>query len=280
MRANDVIAACAVLCVASCGKPAAPRANEPAVTGVATGSAASSDARATAAATFPSAPVAQVVRVFHPDEEPACAELATLTAEIRLWQSTASPQSHRRNAEALWPVLSPACRGGTFFLAAAQIVGHATDAELPTADGAAVVHSPADALAQGLAAEPDHPALLAHLAFADDLAPAQAPALPEDACARARARGGAWADYAHYVCALAAIHARDGSTSLAELESIRSVFPFPDLTARRAQALALAGKRENARALVKPAVAALSRAWRFDITDATIVALKKKLAAL
>jgi hypothetical protein len=49
--------------------------------------------------------------------------------------------------------------------------------------------------------------------------------------------------------------------------------------ARRAQALALAGKRREARALVKPATAAL-RDWPFDIPAATTATLKKKLAAL
>jgi hypothetical protein len=227
----------------------------------------------------PAPPVANQ-RVFHPDDDPACADLPRLTSAITLSRVAANPQPHSREARALWPTLPPACRGGTFFLAAAQLVGHAADAQLPTADGAVVVHSPADALARALAAEPDHPRLLAHLAFADDLAPDQAPPLPDDACARAKARGGTWTDDAAYVCALAAIHAGDGPAALTEINRIHDVAQFPDLDARRAQALALAGKQTEARALVKPAVAALARVWRFDVTDAAIAALKNKLAAL
>jgi hypothetical protein len=118
------------------------------------------------------------------------------------------------------------------------------------------------------------------VAFADDLAPDQAAALPGDACARARARGDAWTDYSSYVCAVAAIRAGDGPTAMTELERIHAVAYFPDLRARRAQALALVGKRKEARALAKPAVAELTRVWRFDVTAATIAALKKKMAAL
>jgi hypothetical protein len=217
--------------------------------------------------------------VFHPDDDPGCADLSNLTAAIYMWGVAASPGPHRKSAGAIWSTLPPACRGGTFFLAAAQLVGLGKDAKLPTADGAVVVHSPRDALAHGLAAEPDHPGLLAHLAFVDDLVPDQAPALPEGACARAKARKSpAWIDHAAYVCALAAIHAGDGTTALTELETIHSVPDFPDLKARLAQALALSGRWKEARALAKPAAAALVGAWRFDLTDAAITALKRKLA--
>jgi hypothetical protein len=132
-----------------------------------------------------------------------------------------------------------------------------------------------------LAAEPDHPRLLAHLALDDDLAPGlQAPPIPADACARAQARGAAWRDAAAYVCALAAIHASDGATALTELDRIRDVALFLDLKARRAQALALVGKRKEARALAKSAAAALSGPWPFDIPEDAIATLKKKLARL
>jgi hypothetical protein len=276
------IVICAVICVAGCGQPASSRASEPAAANadVAGSSAAPVDHHAATAipdaALIPSAPAP-----FHPDDDPACASLAKLISAIRAWHVAANPGPHRDSAGALWPTLPTNCRGGTFFLAAAELVDQTGNAKLSTADRAVDVHSPADALARGLAAEPDHPALLAHLVFAADLVPDQALALPDNACARAKARGGvAWTDYVAYICALAAIHARDGATALSELDSIRSVSPFPDLTARRAQALAFVGKRREARALAKPAIAALARAWRFDMTGATREALKKKLAAL
>ncbi len=199
---------------------------------------------------------------------------------MHLWQVAASPQPHRRKVAALWPTLPAACRGGTFYLAAAELVGHAGDAALATADGAVIVHSAGDALARGLTAEPDHPRLLAHLAFAADVSPDTKPVLPTAACASARGRGDAWGDDAAYVCALAAIHASDGPTALAELERIRSATEFPDLLVRRAQALALAGKAQEAAALKKPALDALVKAPpRFDLTPAAIAALKKKLPA-
>jgi len=119
-------------------------------------------ARQAPASTLHAAPPAASARTFHPDDDPACTDLSTLTSEIHLWQVAASPQPHRRKVAALWPTLSPACRGGTFYLVAAELVGRATDAKLTTADGAVIVHSSGDALAQGLATEPDHPRLLAH----------------------------------------------------------------------------------------------------------------------
>jgi hypothetical protein len=219
--------------------------------------------------------------VFHPDDDPACTALSTLTSETWLWMVAATPQPHHRKVAALWPTLPVACRGGTFYLVAAELVGRAADARLATADGAVVVSSPTDALARGLAAEPDHPRLLAHLAFADDLNAGQAPPLPARACERLRARGGdAWTDYVAYVCALAAIHASDGTAALAELERIHDVSSFPDLQIRRAQALVLTGMKKEALALAKPAAAALAKASpRFDLTPAAIDALKKKLPA-
>jgi len=54
---------------------------------------------------------------------------------------------------------------------------------------------------------------------------------------------------------------------------------FPDLKARRAQALALSGKRKADRALAKTAVATLDE-WPFDIPDSAVAAMKKKLGAL
>jgi hypothetical protein len=276
--------ACALSCVAGCGKPSGTRASEPSAANeaVATKGSGSGSVRVAAGQAPGSAspPAAAAARALHPDDDPACADLATLTSEVRLWQVAASPQPHRRKVVALWPTLSPACRGGTFYLIAAELVGRASDAKLATTDGAVVVQSPADALARGLAVEPDHPRLLAHLAFADDLVPGQAPPLPAGACARARDRGGdAWRDDAAYICALAAIHAGDGAAALTELERVHSAVAFPDLQVRRAQALALAGKPKEAQALAKVAAAALAKAPpRFDLTPAAIDALKQKLA--
>jgi hypothetical protein len=114
-----------------------------------------------------------------------------------------------------------------------------------------------------------------------DLVPDQAPALPAGACGRARSRGGdAWADYAAYICALATIHAGHGVAALTELDRIHSTVAFPDLPVRRAQALALAGKLTEARAVAKRASDTLAQAPpRFDLTPAAIDALKKKLPA-
>jgi hypothetical protein len=289
MTATDVFIACALLCGATCKEPSSPRAGEPleanadALPATATVAGdAHAAARQTSAPRTTSPPVAATARAFHPDDDPACTELSTLTSEIRLWQVAASPQPHRRKVVALWPTVPEACRGGTYYLIAAELVGRATDSKLTSSDGAVVVQSAADALARGLAAEPDHPRLLAHLAFADDLVPGQAPPLPAGACARARERGGAaWADDVAYVCALAAIHAGDGVAAVTELERVHSAAAFPDLQVRRAQALVLAHKPKEARALAKPAAATLAKGSpRFDLTPAAIDSLKKKLAAL
>jgi hypothetical protein len=285
MTATEISVICAALCMLECGTPSSPRAGElAAVTGDGVPATLAAAPGAHAAARQPPAPTSQTrsttasASAFHPDDDLACSGLATLASEVHLWQVAASPQPHRRKAAALWPTLPAACRGGTFYVAAAELVGHATDAALATADGAVVVHSAGDALARGLAAEPDHPRLLAHLAFAADVSPDAKPALPAGACASARGRGDAWGDDAAYVCALAAIHASDGPTALAELDRIRTAAAFPDLLVRRAQALALAGKAPEAAALKKRALDALDKAPpRFDLTPPTIAALKKKL---
>jgi hypothetical protein len=286
MTATEIIIVCAALCMQACGTPSSPHASEPTA---ATGDgvpARLAEPGAHAAARQSPGPTSQTrstaanASAFHPDDDPACGGLATLASEVHLWQVAASPQPHRRKVAALWPTLPAACRGGTFYLAAAELVGHATDAALATADGAVVMHSAGDALARGLAAEPDHPRLLAHLAFAADISPDAKPALPPGACANARGRGDKWGDDAAYVCALAAIHASDGPTALVELDRIHSAAAFPDLLVRRAQALALAGKDPEAAALKKRALDALAKAPpRFDLTPATIAALKKKLPA-
>ena len=288
MTAPDVVVACALLIVSGCGTPSSPRASEPSAantdalaTPTAVGAGAGVAARQAPASTLHAAPPAASASTFHPDNDPACTDLSTLTSEIHLWQVAASPQPHRRKVAALWPTLPPACRGGTFYLVAAELVGRATDAKLTTADGAVIVHSSGDALAHGLATEPDHPRLLAHVAFVDDLLPDQALPLPADACARARARvDGAWADYAAYICALTAIHAGDGAAALTELDRVHSTEDFPDLQVRRAQALVLAGKPKEARALAKQAADTLAKAPpRFDLTPAAMDTLNKNLAA-
>ena len=261
-----------LLCVAACGTPSSPRASEPPAAGVA--------ARQTTPVPH-AAPAASAPSTFHPDDDPACGELATLTSEVQLWRVAANPQPHRKRLAALWPTLPATCRGGTFYLVGAELIGRAADGKLATADGAVALHSSTEALARGLAVEPDHPRLLAHLAFADDLVPGQAPPLPAGACTRARERGGdAWTDDTAYVCALTAIHARDGAAATTELERIHAAGAFPDLPVRRAQALALSGKAKEAQALAKPAAAALASApSRFDLTPAAIEALKKRLPA-
>jgi len=274
MRVTDTIVTGALVFVAACGKPASPRASE---TAIASGNVAGEPAAHRAALDAASESLTPKPNAFHPDDDPTCTALSTLTSGLRSWHTAASFQG---DLKGIWATLPPACRGGTFFVAAAHLVGQDADARLSTTDGEIVVHSPTDALAQGLAVESDHPALLAHLAFADDLAPGRSPALPDNACARARARGDAWIDYASYICALAAIHVGDGPTALGEIDHVHSFYPFPDLKARRAQALALMGKRLEARALAKPAIAAIASTWRFDLTEAAIATLKKKLAAL
>jgi hypothetical protein len=285
MTAPEFLVICAALCVPACGTPSAPRASEPppptadrGPAKLAAEPAAHAAARPAPAPTTQARSVPPSASAFHPDDDPACGELATLASEVHLWQVAASPQPHRRKVSALWPKLPAPCRGGTFYLAAAELVGHATDAALATADGAVVVRSAADALARGLTAEPDHPRLLAHLVFAADVAPDPKPAPPARACASARSRGDTWSDDAAYVCGLAAIQASDGPTALAELDQIRSVAAFPDLLVRRAQALALAGKRPEAAALEKRALDALAKAPpRFDLTPTAIAALRQKL---
>ena len=172
-----------VIAIAALGCPG-PRAARPGPAAQAPTADAGPDRPAPAdAAAPPDAPIAIVPL----DLRPPCREpLARLAAAIRGLRYAMDPTPHQRTIAQVWPTVPPACRGATYYLVAAEVMG--LRETWRTADGVAVT-GPADALRRALAAEPDSPALLERLAAGG---PPGAPSVPPDACARVRARLAAW----------------------------------------------------------------------------------------
>lgn len=171
---------------------------------------------------------------------------------------------HYDRARAAWQAIDLACRGGRWHLQAAQLMRWRTD----LVDG---FQSATQALETGLARDPDLE-LLVLIAFSSALG--GAPALPTDACERARAAPpvdgspSETADRVAYVCGHAALAAGEPAAAEAELARIANQRRYPDLPLRRAQALHTIGRTADARSLREAAAAVSDIATRtFGGTD-------------
>jgi len=74
---------------------------------------------------------------------------------------------------------------------------------------------------------------------------------------------------------LTAIHAGDGAAAFTGLDRVHSTEDFPDLQVRRAQALVLAGKPKEARALAKPAAGPIRSRHRHQSVTHLVVACER-----
>jgi hypothetical protein len=171
---------------------------------------------------------------------------------------------HYDRARAAWQAIDPACHGGRWHLQAAQLMRWRSD-PLPG------LASPAEALAAGLAQTPDLE-LLVLVAFTGALG--GDPALPADACERARSAppvdGSASesADRVAYVCGHAALAAGEPAAAEGELAGITNQRRYPDLPLRRAQAMQAMGRAADARRMHAAAAAVSDVATRaFGGTD-------------
>ena len=177
--------------------------------------------------------------------------------------------------EAAWRALPRECRGGAWYLAGAVLLR--SGAATLDHDGAALA-TPRDALERGLAAAPSDPALLAYVAYVGRVQPDDAPRLPADACARARAAAADdEAALVAYVCAhatLATGAVEDAATAFAAIAEP----PYPDAGVCRVEALLAAGHERAARAAAHDARALLERhRGRAGVTDDDLARLADAL---
>ncbi len=138
----------------------------------------------------------------------------------------------RKEALRKWPLVPEACHNGYWYLEAAILIGQ-SETELTT--GNIKLTSEEAALTLALQ-QPDDLDVLKRVALVSTLG--RKPALPDDACKRAKAVA-ADDDRAAYVCARAAISAGDGKTAKAELAAIKTPRPFADYELAVAQAAKL-----------------------------------------
>jgi hypothetical protein len=157
--------------------------------------------------------------------------LWTIMGDIARSFSAANTFDPRQEALRKWPLVPEACHTGLWYLEAAILVTR--EPELTA--GNIKIASEEAALTLALQ-QPDDLDVLQRVAFVSTLG--RKPALPDDACKRAKAIG-ANEDRAAYVCARAAIAVGDGKTAKAELAAIKSQSNFVDFALASAQAAKL-----------------------------------------
>ena len=187
-------------------------------------------------------------------------DLNLLVYDAYIAKNTGAP---RKEAVKLWPNVPTACQTGAWYLQAALLI-NAGESELNA--GAIKVTSEESALTMALA-QPDDINVLERVAFVSALG--RKPALPADACKRAKAVAGKDTNGAAYVCARAAIAAGDGKTAKAELAAIKSTSGLADVELARAQAAQL-----NKDAKTRKAQAKL--AMKLDSKKANLALIKER----
>jgi hypothetical protein len=173
------------------------------------------------------------------------AEVMSLVHDAYIAKNTGAP---RKEAAKMWPTVPDACHTGAWYLQAALLI-NAGETELNA--GAIKVATEESALTMALA-QPDDINVLKRVALVSALG--RKPALPADACKRAKAVAGKDANGAAYVCARAAIAAGDGKTAKEELAAIKSTSGLADVELARAQAAQLNKDAKTRKAQAKLAM--------------------------
>jgi hypothetical protein len=164
--------------------------------------------------------------------EPSCSDaLGAVRAHLTIAQRAKQPsKTEERKARAAWAAVPTSCRGGAWYVAAANIFRHPGGAKTPLAADGVALDGARQALEAGLAAAPADPDLLVYVAHLARVAPTLTPPLPKDACA---ALGAADAAMRGYVCAVQAI--ADGRWADAGRALDDAATPrFPDVAELRA----------------------------------------------
>lgn len=187
-----------------------------------------------------SAPVAA-----KPAPPPDCSGvLGDIGSDVHRSFTAKETSSPRKEALRKWPLVPDACHTGYWYLEAAILIGQG-DTELTA--GNIKVTSEEAALTLALQ-QPDDLDVLKRVALVSMLG--RKPALPDDACTRAKAVA-ADDDRAAYVCARAAIAAGDGKTAKSELAAIKTTSSFVDFELASAQAAKLAKDTKTMKAQAK-----------------------------
>ena len=173
-----------------------------------------------------------------------------------------------------WPLVPAACQTGRWYLAAAILTVHG-DKDL--AAGNVKIASEESALTLALQ-QPDDLDVLKRVALISALG--RKPALPDDACKRAKAV--ATDERAAYVCARSAIAAGDGKTATTELATIKAKSNYIDFHLAQAQAAKLTNDAKTRKAAAKLAMKLDYNKGLFAMIDdrdrKAIVALAKSLS--
>ena len=175
-----------------------------------------------------------------------CESLHSLFSDLHASFQAKNTFSPHKQAAAAWPLVPAACQTGQWYLAAA-ILFELGDKDLTAGD--IKIASEESALTLALQ-QPDDLDVLARVALVSALG--RKPALPDDACTRAKAIASD--QRAAYVCARAAIAAGDGVTAKTELAAITAQWGFPDADLARAQAAKLRGDVKTRKAKAKLAM--------------------------
>ena len=231
------LALCLCLCFGGCAKrPAEQDGAKPSDSATQVVIAGDSDAAKPA-------PVA--IKPVPPPAVDCTKELAAVMSHIRSAYVAKEMFGPRKEAVKKWPAVAASCRNGLWYLEAALLI-NAGEREL-VAD--AVKLASEEAALTAALQQPDHVDVLERVALVSALG--RKPALPADACTRAKAVAGTDTEGAAYVCARAAIAAGDGKTATGELAAIKNTTGRADLELARAQAAKLAGDKKTMKAQAK-----------------------------
>lgn len=165
----------------------------------------------------------------------------------------ASLKNQLQQARGAFEEVPPACRNGAFYVDAANILRLPENRREPLAAEGLRLASVKEALTAGLQAEPNHPELLAFVAYYARLRPDDSPPLPPDACDRVKS---AAAGLRGYVCGVAAWQAGRFADSLTHLRDIPELGKFPDAAQLLADSMRKTKEKAAPQAKAPPAAQA------------------------
>jgi len=171
-----------------------------------------------------------------------------LDALIRRSELAMEGRPYHVQAMQKWRSATPACRDGSWYVAASRILRWGSGE--PLVAGNTTLTSADKALSLGLQRAGSDPVLLAFVAFTSALR-AKAPRLPADACTLVK---GASHDQREYICGHIARAKHDWAAAKRHFSAVKRTSTYPDLYLRCAEALSHLGKRRAARNAARRAI--------------------------